>query len=77
MAKGLIIRIAYYIVKKIKRNRESNQTVYRKILSIILLLSFKINKISCNFIIKKSKEVRLMLYNLEKTLFVSAYNYLS
>ena len=31
-------------VKKIKRNRESNQTVYRKILSIILLLSFKIIK---------------------------------
>jgi hypothetical protein len=44
MAKGLIIRTAYYLVKKIKRNRELNQTVYRKILSIILFLSFKIIK---------------------------------
>ncbi len=44
MAKGLIIRTAYYLVKKIKRNRELNQTIYRKILSIILFLSFKIIK---------------------------------
>ncbi len=44
MAKGLIIRTAYYLVKKIKRNRELNQTFYRKILSIILFLSFKIIK---------------------------------
>ena len=44
MAKGLIIRLAYYLVKKIKRNRELNQTVYRKILSIILFQSFKIIK---------------------------------
>ena len=58
MAKGLIIRLAYYLVKKIKRNRESNQTVYRKILSIILLAVFQNNQISCNFVIKKSKEVR-------------------
>ena len=44
MAKDLIIRTAYYLVKKIKRNRELNQTVYRKILSIILSLFFKIIK---------------------------------
>jgi hypothetical protein len=44
MTKGLIIRTAYYLVKKIKRNRELNQTFYRKILSIILFLSFKIIK---------------------------------
>ncbi len=44
MAKGLIIKTAYYLVKKIKRNRELNQTFYRKILSIILFLSFKIIK---------------------------------
>jgi hypothetical protein len=44
MAKGLIIRTAYYLVKKIKRNHELNQTFYRKIVSIILFLSFKIIK---------------------------------
>ena len=55
MNKDLIIRIAYYLVKKIKRNREHYQTVYREILSIILFISFKIIKFLAISLLKNQR----------------------
>ena len=52
MAKGLIIRITYNLLKKIKENNEFNTIIYRNII-LYLILYIIIIKYICNSIIKQ------------------------
>ena len=53
MAKGLIIRITYNLLKKIKENNEFNTIIYRNIIILYLILYIVIIKYMCNSIIKQ------------------------
>ena len=53
MTKGLIIRIAYNLLKKIKENNEFNTIIYRNIIILYLILYIIIIKYICNSIIKQ------------------------
>jgi hypothetical protein len=53
MAKGLIIRITYNLLKKIKENNEFNTIIYRNIIILYLILYIIIIKYICNSIIKQ------------------------
>lgn len=53
MTKGLIIRIAYNLFKKIKENNEFNTIIYRNIIILYLILYIVIIKYMCNSIIKQ------------------------
>ena len=53
MAKGLIIRITYNLLKKGKENNEFNTIIYRNIIILYLILYIIIIKYICNSIIKQ------------------------
>lgn len=53
MTKGLIIRIACNLFKKIKENNEFNTIIYRNIIILYLILYIVIIKYMCNSIIKQ------------------------
>jgi len=53
MAKGLITRITYNLLKKIKENNEFNTIIYRNIIILYLILYIIIIKYICNSIIKQ------------------------
>ena len=53
MTKGLIIRITYNLLKKIKENNEFNTIIYKNIIILYLILYIIIIKYICNSIIKQ------------------------